>query len=102
MGMFDSVYVSEELAASWLRCPQCGQPPAASVAWQTKSLSPGMVSYLVRHDATGVVRLYLLDRPTDQRFWREWTNEEIAESERDSSPLGLLLRRKAGEGYFLP
>jgi hypothetical protein len=103
MGLFDSVYVSEELAASWLRCPQCGQAPAKTVEWQTKSLSPGLVSYLLRHDANGLVRLYLLDRPSDQRFWRAWSNEEIAESERaPSGSLGWLLRKKSGEGYFLP
>src|SRR6266446_2441032 len=34
---------------------------------------------------SGAVRLYLLDRPSDRRFWRPWTKQEIEASERVAS-----------------
>ena len=105
MGLFDTVYVSEDVAAGFaLRCAQCGQAPPANYEWQTKSLDPCMFSYVLRHDEPGVVRLYLLDRPSDRRFWRAWTDEEIAESETQSrrSRLAALLVKRRGDGHFLP
>jgi hypothetical protein len=63
-----------------------------------------MNSYVLRHDEDGAIRLYLLDRPSDRRFWRPWTDEEVAESsraaERDS--IAGLWKKKPGEGCFLP
>ena len=103
--MFDTVYVSAELLAAWtFACRACGRTPPADATWQTKSLDPCMNSYILRHDEAGAIRLYLLDRPADRRFWRPWTDEEIAESDRwaERSGLGAFLRRKAGEGCFLP
>jgi hypothetical protein len=77
MGLFDTVYIQSDVAAAWnLRCHACGQV-AANLEWQTKSLDPTMSDYFVRYDNFGSVRLYLLDRPSDRRFWREWTEQEI-------------------------
>ena len=105
MGLFDTVYVSEDVGARFeLRCAQCGQAPPPNYEWQTKSLDPCMFSYVLRHDEAGAVRLYLLDRPSDRRFWRAWTDEEIAESEARSGRGGLaaLFVKRQGEGHFLP
>ena len=105
MGLIDTVYVSEEVAAEFeLRCAQCGQTPSANHAWQTKSLDPCMFSYVLRRDEAGAVRLYLLDRPSDRRFWHAWTDEEIAESEAHARRGGLaaLFVKRQGEGHFLP
>ena len=105
MGLFDTVYVSEDVAAGFgLRCAQCGQAPPADCEWQTKSLDPCMFSYVLRHDEAGAVRLYLLDRPSDRRFWHAWTEGEIAESETHSRRGGLaaLFVKRRGEGQFLP
>jgi len=105
MGLYDTVYVSEDVAAVFtLHCPKCGQAPAPDSEWQTKSLDEGMASYVLRRDEAGVVRLYLLDRPSDRRFWRAWTDEEIAESEAQAQRGGLaaLLVKRSGEGHFLP
>ena len=49
--------------------------------------------------------LYLLDRPSDRRFWRPWTQQEIEESERDAAARNdrfAFSRKKSGEGCFLP
>lgn len=105
MGLIDTAYVSEDVAAGFeLRCAQCGQAPPTDYGWQTKSLDPCMFSYVLRHDEARAVRLYLLDRPSDRRFWRAWTDEEIAESETQSRRGGLaaLLMKRRGDGYFLP
>ena len=62
MGMFDTVYVSGDVAAALrLACERCGAAPLADAEWQTKSLDPSMLSYVLRHDEGGAVRLYLLD-----------------------------------------
>lgn len=103
--MFDTVYLSSGVVSAWrLQCRACGRLPDAATEWQTKSLHPCMYSYYVRHDESGAIRLYLLDRPSDRRFWRPWTEEEIAESERmaQRSDLFALWRKKPGEGCFLP
>jgi hypothetical protein len=105
MGLFDTIYVSGDVLAAWrFECRACGRVPPTDHDWQTKSLQPCMCSYYLRHDDGGAVRLYLLDRPSSRRFWRPWTAEEIAESERSAGrgPLPALLRKKAGEGCFLP
>ena len=105
MGLFDTVYVSEDVAAGFgLPCAQCGATQPADYEWQTKSLEPCMFSYVLRHDEAGAVRLYLLDRPSDRRFWHTWTDEEIAESEARSQRGGLaaLFVKRRGEGHFLP
>src|SRR5256886_4150540 len=41
--------------------------------------------YFLRHDESSAVRLYLLDRPSDRRYWRPWTKQEIEASERAAS-----------------
>ena len=106
VGLYDTVYVSSDVAAAWqLQCHACGRCPDAEYTWQTKALDPGMVSYFLRYDENGDVRLYLLDRPTDRRLWHPWTEEEIAESEREASERGGLFQcfvKKRGEGHFLP
>jgi hypothetical protein len=105
MGLFDQVYVSSDVAAAFeLRCAGCDRVPSADAEWQTKSLDPSMVSYLLRHDDNQAIRLYLLDKPADKRFWRPWTAEEIAASERDASRGGLfaLWQKRRGEGTWLP
>ena len=105
MGLFDTVYVSEDVAAQFqLPCTRCGQAPPVNHEWQTKSLDPCMFSYGLRHDEAGAVRLYLLDRPSDRRFWRAWTDEETAESEARAERGGLaaLFAKRRGEGHFLP
>ena len=105
MGLIDTVYVSENVADRFeLRCAQCGHAPPSDHGWQTKSLDPCMFSYVLRHDEAGAVRLYLLDRPSDRRFWHAWTEEEIAESEAASRRGGLaaLFVKRRGDGHFLP
>jgi hypothetical protein len=105
MGMFDTVYVSREVLGAFpFACRACRRVPEPGDEWQTKSLQSGMDSYFLRNDEEGAVRLYLLDRPSDRRFWRAWTDEEIAESERQAERGGLsaLWRKKHGEGCFLP
>lgn len=106
MGMFDTVYVSRDVAEAWrLQCPKCEKPPAVDCTWQTKALDPAMYSYFLRYDDAGVIRLYLLDPASDRRFWREWTEEEIKESESLASKREgafAFLQKKAGEGCFLP
>jgi hypothetical protein len=105
MGLFDIVYVSGDVTAAFeLRCAQCGQALPPDHGWQTKSLDPCMFSYVLRHDEAGVVRLFLLDRPSDRRFWRAWTEDEIAESEREARRGGLfpLVVKRRGDGHFLP
>jgi hypothetical protein len=83
VGLFDTVYVSGDVGAAWqLQCDACVSPCRTDFEWQTKSLQPGMNSYVLRHDDTGAIRLYLLDCPSDRRFWRPWTEDEIAESHR--------------------
>ena len=104
MGMFDSVYVSREVLTDFpFACRGCGRVPEPETDWQTKSLESCMNSYFLRHDERGAVRLYLLDRPSDRRFWRPWTAEEVAASEHDASRGGLfaLWPKKSGEGCFL-
>jgi hypothetical protein len=49
-----------------------------------------MHSYFLRYDEGAAIRLYLLDRPSDRRFWRAFTEEEIAESERLAAERGGL------------
>jgi hypothetical protein len=105
MGLFDTVYVScEVLAAHPFACRACGRVPVSEAEWQTKSLPSCMDSYVLRRDESGAVRLYLLDRPSDRRFWRPWTDAEIEQSERDAERGGLfaLWRKKPGEGCYLP
>src|SRR3989454_11934864 len=71
-------------------------------AMPEEHLSP---AYFLRHDESSAVRLYLLDRPSDRRFWRPWTKQEIEASERVASePRAIFepLTKKAGEGCFLP
>ena len=106
MGMYDAVYVSSDVAAAWsLHCAKCHRTPKPDVQWQTKAFDPCMHSYFLRHDEGGAIRLYLLDRPSDRRFWRAFTAEEIAESERIAAErVGLFAawKKKPGEGYFLP
>ncbi len=106
MGLFDTVYISSDVAAAWqLHCRACGCPPGADLEWQTKSLDPCMYSYFLRHDESGAIRLYLLDRPSDRRFWRPWTEQEIKESKRMAAARGgtfTLWKKEAGEGCFLP
>jgi len=104
MGMFDTVYVTPEVLAAFpFGCRGCARVPEPEAEWQTKSLYPCMHSYVLRHDQEGAVRLYLLDRPSDRRFWRPWTDEEIEQSERNAEHGGLfaLWRKKPGEGCFL-
>ena len=105
MGLFDTVYVSDSAAAAFnLRCAHCGRVPSPESGWQTKSLDPCMSSYVLRHDEAGTARLYLLDRPSDRRFWRPWTDDEVTESEAQAQRGGLaaLLLKRMGEGRFLP
>ena len=106
MGLFDTVYVSSDVAATWhLHCRACGRAPGEKFGWQTRSLESCMHSYFLRHDESGAVRLYLLDRPSDRRYWRPWTKQEIEASERVASePRAIFepLTKKAGEGCFLP
>lgn len=105
MGLFDTVYVSSDVAAEFrLRCDTCGRAAAPVEGWQTKSLDSCMLSYFMRHDEKGAARFYLLDRPADRRFWRAWTPEEIAESEKDAARGGIfaLWVKRPGEGMFLP
>ena len=83
MGMYDTVYVSSDVAAAWsFRCTKCHRTLKPDVHWQTKALDPCMHSYFLRYGEGGVIRLYLLDRPSGRRFWRAFTAEEIAENER--------------------
>lgn len=73
--------------------------------WQTKSLDRCLFSYFLRHDDNGAITLYLLDSPSDRRFWRAWTEQEIAASERlAQNERNRLFRqeKKLGEGCFLP
>jgi hypothetical protein len=73
----------QEYAAAWsLRCPKCRRASKPDGQWQTKAFDPCMHSYFLRYDEAGAIRLYLLDRPSAHRFWRAFTEEEIAESER--------------------
>src|SRR5512145_2195733 len=97
MGLFDSIHISREvLAAHAFECEACGEVPEPETEWQTKSLSRLMANYYLRHDGEGAVRLYLLDRPSDRRYWRPWTEEEIAESESDAQRGGIftMFRKK--------
>jgi len=104
--MYDTVYVSSDVAASWsMRCAKCHRAPKPDVQWQTKAFDPCMHSYFLRYDEGGAIRLYLLDRPSARRFWRAFTAEEIAESERIAAERGGLFtawKKKPGDGYFLP
>ena len=106
MGLYDTVYVSGDIAAAWsLHCAKCDRTSKPDVQWQTKAFDPCMNSYFLRHDESGAIRLYLLDRPSDRRLWRAFTAEEIAESERIATErTGLFApwKKKPGEGYFLP
>ena len=106
MGLFDTVYVSGDVAAAWgLRCNACGRTAEPGWEWQTKSLDPCMWHYYLRHDASGAIRLYALDQPSDRRFWRAWSDEEIAESRRRASERGGLFSlwvNEPGGGRFLP
>jgi hypothetical protein len=64
-----------------------------------------MYSYFLRYDDEGSIRLYLLDRPSDGRFWRPWTEQEIQEGERmaaEGKGVLTLWLRKPREGCFLP
>ena len=106
MGMYDTVYVSSDVAAAWnLRCSKCRRAPKPDGQWQTKAFDPCMHSYFLRYDEAGAIRLYLLDRPSARRFWRAFTEEEIAESERvaaEGRGLCAAWKKKRGDGYFLP
>jgi hypothetical protein len=76
MGMFDTVFVSREVLSGLpFDCPACGRVPGPDAEWQTKSLNAAMDSYVLRHDDGGAIRLYLLDRPSDRRLWRPWTED---------------------------
>jgi hypothetical protein len=63
-----------------------------------------MRSYFLRYGEGSAIRLYLLDRPSGRRFWRAFTAEEIADSERTAAGRrGLSAwKKKPGEGHFLP
>ena len=106
MGLFDTVYVCGDIAATWdLHCGSCGVASPAESAWQTKSLDPCMYNYYLRHAERGEIRLFLLDRPHEKRFWRAWTPDEILESESLASErAGLFVHqiKRPGEGTFLP
>lgn len=106
MGMYDSVYVSDDVTVQWgLKCDACGRAPSSHLEWQTKSLDPCMDSFLLRQDENGSVRLYLLDAPSDRRYWRAWTDEQVEESRRQpvrESRIIALHTKVRGEGYFLP
>lgn len=106
MGMYDTVYVSDDVAAQWrLQCHTCGRAPSSHLEWQTKSLNPCMDSFFLRQDDDGAIRLYLLDAPSDRRFWKAWTDEEVDETQREGaygSRILALQRKIHGEGYFLP
>lgn len=106
MGMYDTVYVSSDVAVAWkLHCMKCHCTPKSDVQWQTKALDPCMRSYFLRYDEAGAIRFYLLSRPSARRFWRAFTAEEIAESQRIAAERGGLfsvLKKKTGDGYFLP
>lgn len=106
MGLFDTIYVNGDVGAAWkLECPKCRDAAKPEIDWQTKALDPAMHSYFLRHDEGGAIRLYLLERPSDRRFWRAYTPEEIAESNRLADERGGLFelwRKKPGDGTFLP
>lgn len=107
MGTFDTIHVSNAVAADWhLNCRTCKRLLNTDCEWQTKSLDRCLLSYLLRHDDNGAIRLYLLDCPSDRRFWRAWTEQEIAASERlaqnERNRLFRLWEKKLGEGCFLP
>jgi hypothetical protein len=105
MGLFDTVYINTDVLARWrLHCSACGKPASTDLEWQTKSLNPCMHSYFLRYDESRAIRLYLLDRPSDRRFWRAWTDEEIEESKREAQRGGFLAlwRKEPGEGRYLP
>ena len=88
-----------------MHCRTCKRLLNTDFEWQTKSLERCLFSYFLRRDDHSAIRLFLLDRPSDRHFWRPWTEQEIAESERFAIEQGQLftpLKRKVGEGHFLP
>jgi hypothetical protein len=103
--MYDTVYLSSDVTAAWnLHCVKCHRTPKPDVQWQTKAFEACMDSYFLRYDEGGAIRLYLLDRPSGLRFWRAFTAEEIAESERVAAERGELFaawKKERGDGYFL-
>lgn len=96
MGLFDTIFASGDVSATLqLRCAACGALPDTEAEWQSKSLDPCMHSYLLRHDQAGDIRLFLLDPPSDRRFWREWTTAEREERASRWRPVMAQL-----EGHF--
>jgi hypothetical protein len=105
MGLFDTIYVSRDVVTSFdLRCSACGEQPPSEHQWSTKDLDACMVSYLLRHDEKETIRLYRLDPPSDRRFWRAWSEEDVAQSEADAEREGRvsLFVKRRGEGAYLP
>ena len=87
-----------------LHCRSCGRPSGTDFERQAKSFDSCMQSYFIRYDESGAVRLYLLDRPSDRRFWRPWTEQEIEESARMAERKGsfALWRKKPLKAAFCP
>jgi hypothetical protein len=105
VGLFDSIRISADVGATWkLACQACGAAVLPSAQWQTKSLCPGMSDYFLRYEGDGI-RLFLLDRPSDRRYFRAWSPAEIAESQKVAHERGDLFAhwiKKEGEGEFMP
>ena len=106
MGMYDTVYVSSDVAAVWsFRCTKCHRTPKPDVHWQTKALDPCMHSYFLRHDEGGAIRLYPLDRPSDRRFGVRSRRKKLRKASalrqntKDGSPRG---KRSPAKVTFCP
>lgn len=103
MGMFDTIKVSSELAkVLQLNCSSCGKQ---LTDLQTKDFSCNMDDYHLKLDESDCLRLYKLDRPDKAVWWRDYNDEELAESKAKAEKLGWGLPPVTGEwlpGAWLP
>jgi hypothetical protein len=83
MGLYDSIYISDYVLSEFgIRCPNCQQiPRGLNLEFQTKCLHSCMEHYYLK-GALMDTRLYRLDKPTDKKFWHEYTKEEIEKYEK--------------------
>ena len=99
MGMFDTIYINDQLIDDWNEKFFKGDPLPKVKDWQTKDLNCCMYDYYIKKVAVDMnggyrIKLYELDDPEDKRFFIEYTDEEVEESKDHWFP------REKGGGYY--
>jgi hypothetical protein len=105
MGLYDDVIVDEKILKEFgIACPSCGEIDHMT-RYQTKDFYCELETYYLTRKTAGDIKLYKLDPPSDKRFFREYTDEEIEKwnTNASTSPRALFWprKRKKGDGQWL-